>query len=138
MEYDELIEHVRKMDENLSNQQQTVRTEFEQVNTHINQRLVPQLNATIGAIQTLTEFITDESPDDDQHVVKLDEVQKKRTQLESELKDLQKRLGNMLTMSDNLNGALGVTRNILHVYEHGTEEAPAADADESTEASENV
>ena len=117
-------------------QQRTVLITSNQKNTDLFNRLqefitekstgVTQVD---GAISALSEFVTDETPKDDRHVVELARLHHERNDLISELKTADAQRRNVFSTITMTEGALQVLSQVLSKTNH-------SDDDNSTEGSE--
>lgn len=117
-------------------QQRTVLIDSNQKNTELFNRLqefitekstgVTQVD---GAISALSGFITDETPEDDKHVVELAKLHHERNSLISELKTADAQRRNVFSTITMTEGALQVLSQVLSKTNH-------SDGDTATEVSE--
>lgn len=82
-----------------------------------------------GAISALSEFVTDETPEDDRHVVELARLHDERNSLISELKTADAQRRNVFSTITMTEGALQVLTQVLSKTNH-------SDDDIATEESE--
>ena len=71
-----------------------------------------------GAISALSGFITDETPEDDKHVVELTKLQTQRNELVQELQTADTQRRNIFSTITMTEGALQVIRQVLSRTDH--------------------
>ena len=75
-----------------------------------------------GAISALSGFVTDETPEDDKHVVELNRLQSEREELLKELKNADQQRRNIFSTITMTEGALQVLKQVLSKTGHSETE----------------
>lgn len=75
-----------------------------------------------GAISALSGFVTDETPEDDKHVVELNRLQTEREELLEELKNADQQRRNIFSSITMTEGALQVLQQVLSKTGHSETE----------------
>lgn len=75
-----------------------------------------------GAISALSGFVTDETPEDDKHVVELNRLQSEREELLRELKNADQQRRNIFSTITMTEGALQVLKQVLSKTGHSETE----------------
>jgi hypothetical protein len=118
MNHDEFIEYIAKLQNDLTNQQKQVFQESETLSIRGNE-LVQLIQSNVGATKTCLEFISDDTPVDDAHRTKLDEINVADGQAKTELAQIRARLSQLVQLTDSLRGSLGILHHLSAVDKDG-------------------
>lgn len=93
-------------------------------------KMVNNLTALDGAIAGISEFITDETDENDAHITKLKELTENRNTAVDELKNVASRRAMLITAIQATEISLGIINGILHDVGSSTTESNAEKVDE--------
>lgn len=134
MEHDEFMEYVEKLQTDLTNQQKEAFNESETLSNR-GSELVQFIQSNVGAISTCNDFIAEDTPEDDQHRVKLAEIQEQDGQARTELAQIRSRLNTLVQLNDTLRGSLSALQHLVDVNTNGI---PSGEPVEDTETLEEA
>lgn len=112
------MEYVEKLQADLTSQQKEAFNESETLSNR-GSELVQFIQSNVGAISTCNSFITEDTPEDDQHRVKLAEIQEQDGQARTELAQIRSRLNTLVQLNDTLRGSLGILQHLTDVNTNG-------------------
>lgn len=133
----ELVDLILSSRQSLSTSNQRNTDVFNKIQNFITEKSngVTQLD---GAISALSSFVTEETPEDDEHVVKLNQLTSERVKIVEQLQnaDSQRRsVFNNITMTE---GALQILSQVLDSAGLSTTEVSVETSDDVTETEEGV
>lgn len=119
--FDGLLDVILQQRNTLAKSNQSNADLFNRLQEFINEKTtgVTQVD---GAISALSGFVTDETPEDDKHVVELNRLQSEREELLKELKNADQQRRNIFSTITMTEGALQVLKQVLSKTGHSETE----------------
>lgn len=119
--FDGLLDVILQQRNTLAKSNQSNADLFNRLQEFINEKTtgVTQVD---GAISALSGFVTDETPEDDKHVVELNRLQSEREELLRELKNADQQRRNIFSTITMTEGALQVLKQVLSKTGHSETE----------------